>query len=209
MKIQRDIENHMMYQHNRRSIRLKGYDYSQPGAYFVTICTHNRACLFGDIINGQMILNNYGEIVDNEWIKTAEIRKNIILDEFIVMPNHVHGIIIIDNDAYCRVTVHHDPTINRAPTQYECFGKPTSNTIPTIIRSLKSTITKQINIIRNTPNVPVWQRNYYEHVIRNENELNRIRQYIIDNPVKWENDHDFEFDESQIIDIIEGNSNGK
>ncbi len=162
--------------HHRRSIRLKNYDYSQPGAYFITICTHNRQNLFGEIVDGEMILNEFGKIVYNEWLNTANIRPNIIVDEFIVMPNHLHGIlIIVDN---CRGTLQRAPAMER-------FGQPTSNSIPTIIRLFKSACTKQINIIRQSPANPVWQRNYYEHIIRNENELDRIREYIINNPLKW------------------------
>lgn len=165
--------------HHRRSIRLKDYDYSQVGMYFITICPHNRECLFGEIKNGQMVLNEYGKIVKNEWMKSTEIRNKIKLDEFVIMPNHIHGIIIITDDGR--------GTLQRAPT-VEQFGKPVSNSIPTIIRLFKSATTKQINQIRHTPTIPVWQRNYYEHIIRDEDNLNQIREYIINNPVKWELD---------------------
>jgi putative transposase len=124
------------------STRLQGYDYTQPGAYFITIVTYNRACLFGKIINGEMILNEYGEIVKNEWEKTGIIRPNIIIDKYIIMPNHLHGILII-NDNICRDTLQRVSTIEK-------FGKPTKNSIPTIVRSFKSTTTKQINIIRKS-----------------------------------------------------------
>lgn len=163
--------------HNRRSIRLQGYDYSQNGAYFVTICAQNRECLFGEIKSGKMLLNKYGLIVHNEWGRTGEIRGNITLDEFVVMPNHIHGIIIING----RGTMHRAPTVER-------FGKPTSNTIPTIIRGYKSSVTTQINISRSSPSQQVWQRNYYEHIIRNDEDLNRIREYVINNPKNWEKD---------------------
>ena len=83
--------------HHRKSIRLKGYDYSQAGAYFITICCHDRVCLFGEILNNEMVLNEWGIIAQNEWIKTKEIRKNVELDVFIVMPNHIHGILIIND----------------------------------------------------------------------------------------------------------------
>ncbi len=94
--------------HHRRSIRLKEYDYSRAGTYFVTICTYNKECIFGNVINGEMRLNEYGMIVENEWVKTAEIRSNVIIDKYIVMPNHVHGIIIILDDGR--------DTVLRAPT---------------------------------------------------------------------------------------------
>ncbi|MEA2015034.1 MAG: transposase [Thermodesulfobacteriota bacterium] len=161
--------------HNRRSIRLKGYDYSQAGAYFVSICTQNRECLFGKITDGQMVLNDAGKIVADEWIKTGAIRNNVALDEWVVMPNHFLGILVVDDRR---------GTARRAPT-IEQFGQPVSNSIPTIIRSFKSAVTKRINEIRKTPGKKLWQRNYYEHIIRDENELNRIREYIVNNPMKW------------------------
>jgi len=167
-----------MKTHSRRSIRLKEYDYSSAGGYFVTICTQGKEHIFGKVMNGEMELNEYGKIVKQEWYKTGEIRKNIDLDEFIVMPNHVHGIINIVG-AHCNVPLH---------GRIEKFGRSTSNSIPTIIKLFKSTVTKQINQKRNTPKHPVWQRNYYEHVIRNENDLRHIREYIVNNPAKWEED---------------------
>jgi REP element-mobilizing transposase RayT len=163
--------------HHRRSVRLKDYDYSQAGAYFITICTKNRECLFGSIVNGEMLLSEWGMIVKNEWLRTSIIRPNIVVDEFVLMPNHLHGIlVIVDTD--CRGTLQRAPTV-------EQFGKPTSNSIPTIIRLFKSTTTKQINELRKTPGEPLWQRNYYEHIIRNGRELERIREYVINNPLKW------------------------
>ena len=205
------------------SIRLLGYDYSQPGAYFITIATHNRQCSFGNIIDDEMMLNEFGVFVQNEWLKTGIIRPNINIDAFVVMPNHLHGIIIItDNDNghsrdsrdsrdSRRDTLQRVSTITDTITDtntdtdtitntemgtetdtgtIEQFGKPTKNSIPTIVRLFKSTTAKQINQLRvSTPMQPLWQRNYYEHVIRNKVELNRIRQYIIDNPKKWKEDN--------------------
>jgi REP element-mobilizing transposase RayT len=165
--------------HHRRSIRLGDYDYTQAGAYFVTICSRNRECVFGDVVDGVERLNEFGDLVKREWLWTMNIRPNVELDEFIVMPNHIHGILIINHD--CR------GTLQRAPTK-EQFGKPVSNSIPTIIRLFKSTTTKQLNELRNTAGIPVWQRNYFEHIIRNDEELNRIREYIITNPLKWAED---------------------
>ena len=171
--------------HHRYSSRSQGYDYSQNGAYFITLCTEDRKPLFGKIINGEMQLSQFGIIARDEWQKTSEMRKNIEMDEFVVMPNHFHGIIII-NDLPCT------GTLQRAPTR-EQFGKPTSNSIPTIIRGYKAAVTKRINTIRiNTGayNMPerIWQRNYYEHVIRNEASLHRIREYIMGNPLNWKDD---------------------
>ncbi len=165
----------------RKSIRLQEYDYSQAGGYFVTICTHERKCLFGEVVDGEMELNENGKIVKSEWLKTEEIRDNVSTGEFIIMPNHLHGILFIDEPTDRRGTVHRAPTVER-------FGQPTSNSIPTIIRSFKATVTKQTNEFRNTPGLPVWQRNYFERVIRDEDELTRIREYIIYNLFKWQLD---------------------
>lgn len=126
-----------------------------------------------------MRLNEYGNIIRDEWLKTGKIRHNVVLDEFVIMPNHVHGIIII--------TDHRRDTSRRAPTT-EQFGKPVPNSMPTIARLFKPATTKRINQPRNTPGSGVWQRNYYEHVIRGEDNLNRIRQYILDNPARWVDD---------------------
>ena len=167
--------------HHRRSIRLKGYDYSQAGFYFVTICCHQRQRLFGKIVNGAIQLNKYGEIVEDEWLKSSIIRQEIELDEYVVMPNHFHGIVIIN------------------PVGVNCRSPLPSSAIPThpsmkprslssIMAGFKSAVTKKINIIRHAPGTPVWQRNYYEHIIRNERALNNIRQYIINNPLSWHQD---------------------
>jgi putative transposase len=164
--------------HQRRSIRLKGYDYSQPGAYFVTICAHNNESIFGHVINGNMHLNEFGKIVEKEWLKTFDMRKILKLDIYVIMPNHFHGIIIIADGR---------GTLQRARTG-EKFGKPVSNSIPTIIRLFKSATTKQINQIRQTTGMELWQHNYYEHIIRNENELNQVLEYIINNPLQWQFD---------------------
>lgn len=173
--------------HHRRSIRLKGYNYSQPGWYFVTICTKNREMLFGEIVDGKTILNEWGMISETEWLKTEEIRKNIKIDQYVIMPNHLHGIIKIvdeEEDIYVRAN-RNSP--QRDTDQSNGFQSP-SKTIGAIIRGYKSTVTKKINIRRKTPGTPLWQRNYYERIIRDEPELNRIRKYILENPIIWEKD---------------------
>jgi putative transposase len=162
--------------HHRRSIRLKDYDYSQAGAYFVTICT-NKESLFGEIEDGEMRLNQYGSIVHEEWLRTAELRNNIQMDAFVVMPNHMHGIIMITDDG--RGVLQYAPT--------KSFRSP-SQTIGAIVRGFKSTTTKRINELRGSFGTSVWQRNYYEHVIRDEDDLNRIREYIQNNPLNWDQD---------------------
>ncbi len=200
--------------HHRRSIRLPGYDYARAGAYFVTICTYQRECLFGEIAGGDMRLNPLGQIVQEEWLKTAVLRPRVRLDTFVVMPNHVHGIIILNDDRGGtddrRGTLQRAPTIElrthhplqRAPTR-ERFGQPTSDSIPTIVRLFKSATTKRINEMRKTPGVPVWQRNYYEHIIRTADELYRIQEYIAANHLRWhldrENPHRTGEDEWEIF----------
>lgn len=167
--------------HRRRSIRLKDYDYSQAGAYFVTICTYGKESIFGNVVDGEMQLNECGRVVEEEWVKTAEIRKNVELGVSVVMPNHFHGILAIVDD--CRGTARCAPTVGNRR-----FAKMTSASLPAIIRSFKSAATKRINELRGTHNTPVWQRNYYEHVIRNEDDLDEIREYIVNNPLKWDLD---------------------
>ena len=168
-----------------QSNRLKNYDYSSEGAYFITICAKDRECLFGEIVEEKVVLNELGKIAFDKWKKTGEIRKNIMVDKFVIMPNHVHGVLIIDNDSHRRDTVHRVST--RTP-QIEKFGKPTENSIPTIIRSYQATVTKQIHEKKYQQGEKIWQPNYYDRVIRNEDELNRIREYILQNPQKWEED---------------------
>jgi len=173
--------------YNRRSIRLKNYDYSSPGAYFITICTHNRQCLFGEIVNGEMTLNEFGEIVRDEWFCSVHIRNEIELfeNEFIVMPNHIHGVLwIIDNVG----------ATGRSPLQQQQLKQPhgpLKKSLSSFVAGFKSTFTKQINKIRQTPGIPVWQRNYYEHIIRNDDELNKIPEYIINNPLTWKTDENY------------------
>ncbi|MBM4462743.1 MAG: transposase [Chloroflexi bacterium] len=161
---------------HRRSVRLKGYDYAQEGAYFVTICTRDRECMFGDEHNGEIRLNQYGLIVREEWLRTAELRENAKLEACVVMPNHLHGIIAITN--------------RRGVSPYAPTGtlRSPSHTLGAIVRGFKSASTKLINETRHTPGTPVWQRNYYEHVIRDEDDLQRIQQYILDNPAHWAED---------------------
>ena len=164
----------------RHSLRLRSYDYSQDGAYFVTIRTHNRASMFGEVVDGQMQLNALGQIVKTCWQETPEHFRDAQVDASVVMPNHMHGILWITNRR---------GTACRAPTR-EQFGKPTPQSLPTIIRSFKSAVAKRVNIRRGTPGTPLWQRNYYEHVVRDDAALNRIRDYIQTNPQRWDLDRE-------------------
>jgi putative transposase len=167
--------------HHRRSIRLKEYNYTQPGAYFITLCTKARQCLFGDIIKGEMRLNYLGCIASNCWLAIPEHFPHVELDTFVVMPNHLHGILII-NDTPVRAQQCCTPT-------KEQFGKPVSGSIPTVIRSYKSAVTKRINAICNAKGTSlIWQRDFYEHITRNQECLQNVRQYILENPLCWAED---------------------
>ncbi len=160
---------------NRRSIRLKDYDYSQAGAYFVTICTYNRDMLFGEIRNAKMVINQFGEIVTNSWLWLFERYDYIAPDYYIVMPNHFHGIIIMkDESGDSRV----------APTKIPINRKPLGQ----LIGAFKTTSTKTINRYDKSHQGIIWQRNYYEHIIRGEKELSAVRKYILENPLSWEYD---------------------
>lgn len=181
---------HDQRQYHRRSLRLKGYDYTQVGAYFITICTQDRTCVFGEVVDGMMRLNACGAIVREEWLRSAVIRPylRLVPEEFVVMPNHVHGIIWIVDGVGARRRRAPTPEF-RAPTA-ERFGKPVAGSIPTIVRGFKSAATKRINDRRGTPGATVWQRNYYEHIIRTEEALARIRDYILTNPLRWHLDRE-------------------
>jgi putative transposase len=164
----------------RRSLRLKRYDYSQPGAYFITICTHKRRCILGEVVGDEMRLNNAGRLVETEWLSTARVRPYIILDAFVVMPNHLHAIFFIHDKA--------GATHRVAPTGDKSCAGPEPASVGAIVGQFKSRVTKKINSWRGSPIGSLWQRNYYEHVVRDEEDLNRIREYIQDNPRRWTED---------------------
>ncbi len=227
--------------HHRRSIRLKGFDYSQAGWYFVTICAQNREILFGDVIDGKMVLNTFGKIIEYHWKKIPIHFKNVNIDEFQIMPNHFHGIVNIiksvgamhsgqnnindDKNSDMHVGAMHsnqnninndknpdmhvgamhsnqnninddkNSDMNASPLQRPHGTKPGS--LGAIMQNFQSITSRKINKIRKTPGARLWQRNYYEHIIRDENELNRIRQYIIENPLKWQDNKFFAGDAFQ------------
>ena len=178
--------------HHRRSIRLKGYDYSQAGAYFITLCTQDRACLFGRVVNGEMRLNDAGRMVLAEWNRLPERFPQVVLDAFVVMPNHVHGILVITDPApTAGATV--GATVGATPT----VGATTwvAPTVGNIIGAFKSRVTVEyIRGVKTSGWPPfrgrLWQRNYYEHIIRNERALNAIRRYILENPLRWHLDRE-------------------
>ena len=160
----------------RRSIRLPGFDYSQPGAYFITVCTRNRACILGDVTEGKLRLSAAGRLVQAVWEELPQHYTHVHLDAWTVMPNHVHGIAILESDSVDHVGAGLKP----APT--------TRHGLPEIVRAFKTFSARRINAVQETIGTALWQRNYYEHVIRDEGALNRIRQYITDNPARWHED---------------------
>ena len=167
--------------HHRQSIRLQGYDYSQAGASFVTVVTHQRDCLFGKIENGEMILNELGKIADECWRATPEHFPFVELGMHVIMPNHMHGMIMIS-------------VIGRGAAMlrpYDDDGNPHKinvkpKSLGAIIRSYKSAVSYRINKEHNATGI--WQRNYYEHIIRNEHEMDNIWRYIESNPAQWDDD---------------------
>ncbi|MBI2918823.1 MAG: transposase [Chloroflexi bacterium] len=168
--------------HHRRSIRLPGYDYAQPGGYFLTVSTAGRVCLFGDVVDGEMRLNDCGQIVRDEWLRSADIRRELVLDAFVVMPNHLHAVVIINNDS------------PRGPDPVGATGRsplppgPAQRSLGSLVAGFKSAATKRINALRRMPGAPVWQRNYHDHVIRSTAALDNIREYILANPARWGDD---------------------
>jgi putative transposase len=190
--------------HHRRSIRLRGYDYRSAGAYFVTICTFQRECLFGEVVDGEMRLTGLGMAVGACWRAITNHFPNLQLDEFVIMPNHFHAVLDITTPASVGVKQgasaspdfgygsNNDGDSNKGEAG-ESFASPlrdgtVSGSLGAIIQNFKSVSTRKINKMRNNPGCPVWQRDYYEHVIRNETDLVNIRQYVANNPQKWDMD---------------------
>ncbi len=149
---------------HRNSLRLKGYDYTQPGAYFVTLCTKNRECLFGEVVGDRVQLNEYGCIVAETWQWLDRHYAYVELDAWVVMPNHLHGILVMT-----------DRAVDRKP-----LGR--------LVGAFKTVSAREINQLRDTPSCPVWQRDFYDRINRNDRSLQRIRQYIVNNPQQWHED---------------------
>lgn len=175
------------HQH-RRSLRLQGYDYAQAGAYFVTICTQEQACLFGEIVDGQMRLNPAGEMIRRVWTEIPAHVPDVDIDTFVVMPNHIHGIIVLTGftpvGAGLVPARDDSPNGGKAPTR----GAPT--VLGNVVGAFKSRVT--VEYIRGVKDRAwasfrgrLWQRNYYEHIIRDEASLQGIREYIANNPLQW------------------------
>ena len=154
----------------RHSIRLPGYDYAQGGTYYVTLCTNQRAHLFGLIVDERMTFSNLGHVVEQEWLHTPHIRPNICLDAFVVMPDHFHAVVMITE---------------RAEVATASGFRSPSHTLGAIIRGFKAAVTRQANTVTGTTGLILWQRNYYEHIVRDDADLDRIRRYISANPSRW------------------------
>lgn len=237
--------------HHRRSIRLKGYDYAEAGAYFVTICTKGRVCLFGEIVNGDMQLNEFGKIVMATWADLPAHYAGVELDAFVVMPNHVHGIVVLTSGGLPRTDVDPGPMgagfkpapthpadtppadrpaghpVDTRPADHPTrhplpHGNPDPDPVgaglkpalarpahsphpatprdpgpaavskrhglPEVVRGFKTFTARRINERRGSPGIAVWQRTYFEHVIRDQRSLDRIRRYIVENPMRWDLD---------------------
>ncbi len=198
--------------HHRKSIRLKGYDYAQPGAYFITICTHQKECMFGNVVSGEMVLNEFGKIAMNHWRLLGDRFPNTFIDEYVIMPNHMHGIIIINEPEYSYPTVGagFTPVQNGVgPNQQgQPQGlRPTDNDdrkfqieqprglpLGDIVGAYKSLVFKEcLALSKNQGKYlgKLWQRNYFEHIVRNETAYQKIIEYIQNNPAQWELDKYF------------------
>jgi putative transposase len=173
--------------HHRRSIRLCGYDYAQTGLYYVTLCTQDRQHLFGAVVNGEMQPGPAGLIAGECWEWLAARYDHVALDQWVVMPNHLHGIIALTDQMGTHVT---GESACRGGSQTAPTGDAKRKPLGRLIGAFKTVSTKRINELRGTPGAPVWQRDFFEHIIRDDNALNRIRQYIQDNPANWAFDTD-------------------
>jgi putative transposase len=188
--------NHNPDRHHRRSIRLSGYDYSQAGAYFVTVCAKDRACLFGEVADGVMRPNDAGRMVADVWVALPARFPTVQIDEFVVMPNHVHGIVVLNDHDVGAPLVGALSTDKRAGTRPAPTDKAiTTPTLGDIVGAFKSITTDDYIVGVRQNDWPafsgkLWQRNYYEHIIRDDESFERIRQYIMDNPPQWESDRE-------------------
>jgi REP element-mobilizing transposase RayT len=174
-----------------KSVRLPHYDYATSGAYFLTLCAHNKECLFGAVADGIMCLNDCGRIVEKEWLCSAEIRKELEIGDFVIMPNHLHGIVLINEsdrahghiaqeEAHCRAAL---------PDAYHRGSRDReAHSISSFVAGFKSYTTKLVNELRKTPGARLWQPNYFEHIIRNQRQFDTACEYIRTNAMRWELD---------------------
>ena len=193
-------------------MRLGGYDYASDGAYFITIVTHDREALFGSVVDGEMVLNDFGRIVESTWYDLVNHNANIGLDDFVVMPNHIHGIIVIFEPVGAgskpaqlfragskpaqlfRAGYEPAPTenandaLNETGQLFRAGYEPAPTkpvSLSEIVRQLKTFSSRRINALRGTPGAAVWQRNYYDHIIRSDREYEQVAAYIANNPANW------------------------
>jgi REP element-mobilizing transposase RayT len=165
------------FRHHRRSIRWRGYDYAANGVYYITICTQRRQWFLGDVEKGRMVLNALGRIADEEWLRSADLRAEVRLDAYVIMPNHFHALVIFEGEP--------PPTPTETPRLYR---RPRS--LSTLVSGFKGAVSRRVNALRETPGSSVWQRNYYDRVIRNASEFYSCRTYIRTNPAHWQDDPD-------------------
>ncbi|MBW4488832.1 MAG: transposase [Trichocoleus desertorum ATA4-8-CV12] len=178
--------------HHRRSTRLKAYDYTALGAYFITICTHQRECLFGEIINGSTQLNSTGSTIHACWLALPRYFQQLTLDRFVIMPNHLHGILWLGNntgrgEAFGQSIPDNRSNLSPNASPLQPCGTQ-SGSIGAMIQTFKSVSTRRLNQLQGATGKTVWQRNYHDHIIRNETSLQYIRQYIDNNPLSWQQD---------------------
>ncbi len=182
--------------HHRRSIRLADYDYSQTGFYLITLCTHQKQYLFGEIRNNKMHFNQIGKVVQEEWLQSATIRKEIELDEWVIMPNHLHGIVIINSiNNQDQEVIHQEQGASLAPLQ----RNPKS--LSSFVAGFKSSVTKRVRLMSEISDFIVWQRNFYESVIKDDIHLDHTRLYIQNNPVNWHRDPEKLLEQNDLIDL--------
>ena len=163
-------------------MRLSGFDYRQDGVYFVTLCTVQNTNLFGTVVDGEMKLNNLGAVAHEEWRKIPEFRRNVVIDQFVIMPNHIHGLVIINS---CRTG---ESCGYDSVQEVESARTLRAGSLGSIIGQFKLAVSRQARRRRLCRNKSIWQRNYYDHIVRSEKSLNDIRRYIIENPARWQDD---------------------
>jgi len=171
----------------RKHIRLINFDYTLPGDYFVTVCAYQKRHIFGQVVNAEMVFSDLGAIVNKTWQEIPNHFPNILLGAFVVMPNHIHVIIHI-HEATGRGTIYRAPTDDKIPN-FEEFQKPVKGSVSTIIRTFKAAVTRAAG--RQHIGLPIWQRNYYEHIIRTDKEFIEIESYILNNPLNWFSDKEY------------------
>ena len=175
----------------RINLRLRDYDYSQRGGYFVTVCVKNMECVLGKVVNEKMELSRTGEIASKYWMDISNHFNSVEIDEFVVMPNHVHGIIMINGLVGAGFTPAHAAR-NLGKLVENWATARVSPTLSQVIGSYKSLTTNKVHN-ENLHNGKLWQRSFYDRVIRSDEELNRVREYILNNPVKWENGEEVDY----------------